>query len=80
MCHVLAISHSDSADEIDAIPEDRVTAIIHNLRLDHPNEEERSIGHAYPLSDITEILDHSRESICFLVTDLTLGYHQIQSD
>jgi hypothetical protein len=41
---------------------------------------EKMIGNAYPLSDITEILDQLGEAKYFSSLDLAMGYHQIDID
>ena len=39
---------------------------------------EKSIGDAYPLPDITEILDQLGQSKYFTCLDMVMGYHQIE--
>jgi len=39
---------------------------------------EKSIGDAYPLPDITKILDQLGQSKYFTCLDMVMGYHQIE--
>jgi hypothetical protein len=39
---------------------------------------EKTIGNAYPLPDITEILDQLGQSKYFSCIDMVMGYHQIE--
>ena len=39
---------------------------------------EKTVGYAYPLPDITEILDQLGQSKCFTCVDMVMGYHQIE--
>ena len=39
---------------------------------------EKTIGDAYPLPDITEILDQLGQSKYFTCLDMVMGYHQIE--
>jgi hypothetical protein len=39
---------------------------------------EQTIGDAYPLPGISEILDHLGQSKYFTCLDMVMGYHQIE--
>ena len=41
---------------------------------------EKTIGNAYPLPDITEILDQLGQAKYFSCLDLAMGYHEIDMD
>jgi hypothetical protein len=41
---------------------------------------EKTVGNAYPLPDITEILDQLGQTKYFSCLDLAMGYHQIEMD
>ena len=47
------------------------------LVVDYRKLNEKTIGNAYPLPDITEILDHLGQAKYFSCLDLEMGYHQI---
>jgi hypothetical protein len=48
------------------------------LVVDFRNLNEKSVGDAYPLPDITEILDQLGQSKYFSCLDMVMGYHQIE--
>jgi transposase InsO family protein len=48
------------------------------LVVDFRRLNEKTIGDAYPLPDITEILDQLGQSRYFSCLDLVMGYHQIE--
>ena len=41
---------------------------------------EKTIDDRYPLPNINDILDKLGRCTCFLTTDLSLGFHQIEMD
>jgi len=47
------------------------------LVVDYRKLNEKTIGNAYPLPDITEILDQLGQAKYFSCLDLEMGYHQI---
>ena len=46
--------------------------------VDFRRLNEKTIGDAHPLPDITEILDHLGQSKYFTCLDMVMGYHQIE--
>lgn len=46
--------------------------------VDFRKLNEKTIGDAHPLPDITEILDQLRQSKYFTCLDMAMGYHQIE--
>jgi hypothetical protein len=48
------------------------------LVVDFRKVNEKNIGNAYPLPDITEILDQLGQSKYFSCIDMAIGYHQIE--
>jgi hypothetical protein len=48
--------------------------------VDFRKLNEKTIGNAYPLPDITEILDQLGQSKYFSCIDMVMGYHQIELD
>jgi len=50
------------------------------LVVDYRKLNERTVGNAYPLPDITEILDQLGQAKYFSCLDLAMGYHQIEMD
>jgi hypothetical protein len=48
--------------------------------VDYRNLNEKAVGNAYPLQDITEILDQIGQGKYFSCLDLAMGYHQIDMD
>jgi hypothetical protein len=48
------------------------------LVVDFHKLNEKTIGDAYPLPDITEILDQLGQSKYFSCLDVMMGYHQIE--
>ena len=48
------------------------------LVVDFRRLNEKTIGDAHPLPDITEILDHLGQSKYFTCLDMVMGYHQIE--
>ena len=48
------------------------------LVIDYRKVNEKTVGDAYPLPDITEILDQLGQSKYFSCIDLVMGYHQIE--
>ena len=50
------------------------------LVVDYRKLNEKTIGNAYPLPDITEILDQLGQAKYFSSLDLAMGYHQIDMD
>ena len=50
------------------------------LVVDYRQLNEKTIGNAYPLPDITEILDQLGQAKYFSCLDLAMGYHQIDMD
>jgi len=47
------------------------------LVIDYRKLNEKTVGDAYPLSDVTEILDQLGQSKYFSCIDMEMGYHQI---
>jgi hypothetical protein len=47
------------------------------LVVDYRKLNGKTVGNAYPLPDITEILDQLRQAKYFSCLDLAMGYHQI---
>jgi hypothetical protein len=45
---------------------------------DYRKLNEKTVGDAYTLPDITEILDQLRQSNCFTCLNMVMGYHQIE--
>jgi hypothetical protein len=50
------------------------------LVVDYRKLNEKTVGNAYPLPDITEILDQLGQAKYFSCLDLAMGYHQIDMD
>jgi hypothetical protein len=50
------------------------------LVLDYRKLNEKTVGDAYPLPDITEILDKLGQAKYFSSLDLAMGYHQIEME
>jgi hypothetical protein len=50
------------------------------LVVDYRKLNEKTVGNAYLLPDITEILDQLGQAKYFSCLDLTMGYHQINMD
>lgn len=50
------------------------------LVVDYRKLNEKTVGDAYPLPDITEILDQLGQAKYFSCLDLAMGYHQIEMD
>jgi hypothetical protein len=50
------------------------------LVVDYRKLKEKTVGNAYPLPDIMEILDHLGQAKYFSCLDLAMGYHQIDMD
>ena len=50
------------------------------LVVDYRKLNDKTVGNAYPLPDITEILDHLGQAKYFSCLDLTMGYHQLDMD
>ena len=48
------------------------------LVVDYWKLNEKTVGNAYPLLDITEILDQLGQAKYFSCLDLAMGYHQIE--
>ena len=48
------------------------------LVVDFRKLNEKTVGNAYPLPDITEILDQLGQSKYFTCLDMVMGYHQIE--
>jgi len=48
------------------------------LVIDYQKVNEKTVGDAYPLPDVTEILDQLGQSKCFSCIDMVMGYHQIE--
>jgi len=48
--------------------------------VDYRKLNEKAIGNAYPLPDITEILDQLGQAKYFSCLDLAMGYHQTDMD
>jgi hypothetical protein len=46
--------------------------------VDFRKLNEKTVGDAYPLPDITEILDQLGKSKYFICLDMAMGYHQIE--
>jgi hypothetical protein len=46
--------------------------------VDFRKLNEKTVGNAYPLPDITEILDQLGQSKYFSCIDMVMGYHQIE--
>lgn len=49
----------------------------YRLVVDYRKLNEKTVGNAYPLPDITEILDQLGEAKYFSCLDLAMGYHRI---
>jgi hypothetical protein len=50
------------------------------LVVDYRKLNDKTVGDAYPLPDITEILDQLGQAKYFSCLDLAMGYHQIDMD
>jgi hypothetical protein len=50
------------------------------LVVDYRKLNEKTVGNAYPLTGITEILDQLGQGRCFSCLDLAMGYHQIDME
>jgi hypothetical protein len=50
------------------------------LVVDYRKLNEKTVGNAYPLPDITEILDQLGQAKYFSCLDFAMGYHQINMD
>jgi len=50
------------------------------LVVDYRKLNEKTVGKAYPLPDITEILDQLGQAEYFSCLYLAMGYHQIDMD
>ena len=48
------------------------------LASDYRKLNEKTVGDAYPLPDVTEILDLLGQSKYFYCIDMVMGYHQIE--
>jgi len=48
------------------------------LVIDYRKLNEKTVGDAYPLPDVTEILDQLRQSKYFSCIDMVMGYHKIE--
>jgi len=48
------------------------------LVIDYWKLNEKTVGDAYPLPDVTEILDHLGQSKSFSCIDMVMGYHHIE--
>jgi hypothetical protein len=48
------------------------------LVTDYRKVNEKTVGDAYPLPDVTEILDQLGQSKYFSCIDMVMGYHQIE--
>ena len=48
------------------------------LVIDYRKLNEKTVGDAYPLPDVTEILDQLGQSKYFSCIDMVMGYHQIE--
>jgi len=48
------------------------------LVIDYQKLNEKTVGDAYPLPDVTEILDQLGQSKYFSFIDMVMGYHQIE--
>jgi transposase InsO family protein len=48
------------------------------LVIDYRKVNEKTVGDAYPLPDVTEILDQLGQSRYFSCIDMVMGYHQIE--
>jgi transposase InsO family protein len=48
------------------------------LVIDYRKVNEKTVGDAYPLPDVTEILDQLGQSKYFSCMDMVMGYHQIE--
>ena len=48
------------------------------LVIDYRKVNEKTVGDAYPLPDVTEILDQLGQSKYFSCIDMVMGYHQIE--
>jgi hypothetical protein len=48
------------------------------LVIDYCKVNEKTVGDAYPLPDVTEILDQLGQSKYFSCIDMVMGYHQIE--
>jgi len=50
------------------------------LEVDYRKLNEKTVGNAYPLPDITVILDQLGQAKYFSCLELAMGYHQIDMD
>jgi len=50
------------------------------LVVDYRKLKEKTVGNAYRLPDITEILDQLRQAKYYSCLDVAMGYHQIDMD
>jgi hypothetical protein len=60
---------------MDASGKQKFRLVVDNRKLN-----EKTVGDAYPLPDITEILGQLGQAKYFSCLDLAVGYHQIEMD
>jgi hypothetical protein len=77
---VITESNSPWCSPLLVVPKKRDASGENKWRLvvDFRKLNEKTIGDAYPLPDITEILDQVGQSKYFSCLDLVMGYHQIE--
>jgi hypothetical protein len=79
---VIEESNSPSNSPILVVPKKIDASGQQKFRLvvDYRKLNEKTVGDAYPLPDITEILDQLGQAKYFSCLDLAMGYHQIDMD
>jgi len=76
---IIEESNSPRNSPVVVVPKKRDASGQQKFRLvvDYRKLNEKTIGNAYPLRDITEILDQLGQAKYFSCLDLAMGYHQI---
>ena len=79
---IIEESNSPSNSPILGVPKKPDASGQQKFRLvvDYRKLNEKAVGNAYPLPDITEILDHLGQAKYFSCLDLAMGYRQIDMD
>jgi len=77
---IIEESNSPWNSPILVVPKKIDANVQHKFRLmaDYRKLSEKTVGNAYPLPDITEILDQLGQVKYFSCLDLAMGYHQIR--
>jgi hypothetical protein len=76
---IIEESNSSWISQILVVPKKKDASGQQNFRLvvDYRKLNEKTLGNAYPLPDIIEILDQLGQAKNFSCLDLAIGYHQI---